>query len=302
MPRPEDALRALAQAGATTEYVCECVFRPLAHLVVLALAAAARAAAGGRRSRDLRVGRRRRVSSCARASGRGAALLLQLKTVLDNADGQLARASGRTSVLGRYLDSESDLLVDAALFAALGYVTGRPVPRGRGLRRPDARARRQLQPRAPLPARARASDESRCRTPTGRARLARTVYAVVYAPQDRLGRGVRRVAAASACRPDRTRGSPTTTARRSRCSPTSASRRSWPSSALCLALGAPEPPTLWFAARPQLSRSVAARSPASSSSPRTRPTYKGGNANMDGDREHGRSPRTSSTCAGARRD
>ena len=55
-----------------------------------------------------------------------AALLLQLKTVLDNADGQLARASGRESVLGRYLDSESDLLVNVALFAALAHVTGRP--------------------------------------------------------------------------------------------------------------------------------------------------------------------------------
>ncbi len=62
--------------------------------------------------------------------GRGqlviAAVLLQVKTILDNADGQLARASGRVSVLGRYLDSESDLLVDAALFAAIGHLTGRP--------------------------------------------------------------------------------------------------------------------------------------------------------------------------------
>jgi archaetidylinositol phosphate synthase len=47
------------------------------------------------------------------------ALLLQLKTLLDNADGQLARASGSVTVLGRYLDTEADLLVNAALFAAL---------------------------------------------------------------------------------------------------------------------------------------------------------------------------------------
>jgi hypothetical protein len=53
-------------------------------------------------------------------------LLLQAKTVLDNADGQLARATGRVSVLGRYLDSESDLLVNAAVFAALGSATGEP--------------------------------------------------------------------------------------------------------------------------------------------------------------------------------
>jgi len=56
-----------------------------------------------------------------------AALLLQLKTVLDNADGQLARASGRVSALGRYLDTELDLLVNAALFSALGFLTGRPL-------------------------------------------------------------------------------------------------------------------------------------------------------------------------------
>lgn len=54
----------------------------------------------------------------------GAALLLQLKTVLDNADGQLARRSGRASALGRYLDTEADLLVNIALFASLGYATG----------------------------------------------------------------------------------------------------------------------------------------------------------------------------------
>jgi phosphatidylglycerophosphate synthase len=44
---------------------------------------------------------------------------VQLKTVLDNADGQLARLTGRVTVFGRYLDSECDLLVNAALFAAL---------------------------------------------------------------------------------------------------------------------------------------------------------------------------------------
>jgi hypothetical protein len=53
-----------------------------------------------------------------------AALLLQLKTVLDNADGQLARATGRTSALGRYLDTEADFVVNVALFAALASATG----------------------------------------------------------------------------------------------------------------------------------------------------------------------------------
>jgi hypothetical protein len=56
-----------------------------------------------------------------------AALLLQLKTVLDNADGQLARATGRTSALGRYLDTEADFVVNVALFAALASATGSPV-------------------------------------------------------------------------------------------------------------------------------------------------------------------------------
>ena len=54
-----------------------------------------------------------------------AALLLQLKTLLDNTDGQLARAAGRTSALGRYLDTEIDLVVNVALFAGLAQVTGR---------------------------------------------------------------------------------------------------------------------------------------------------------------------------------
>ncbi|MEP6892395.1 MAG: CDP-alcohol phosphatidyltransferase family protein [Gaiellaceae bacterium] len=107
-----------------TEILCEHVFRPLAHLVVLALL-------------PLRVPPPAVVLAATttglfaatelwRGNLLAAAVLLQLKTVLDNADGQLARASGRISVLGRYLDSESDLLVDAALFAAIGHVTGRP--------------------------------------------------------------------------------------------------------------------------------------------------------------------------------
>jgi phosphatidylglycerophosphate synthase len=105
------------------EYLCELIYRPLAHLVVLALlplrvapplVAAAAGASGIAAAVEL-----------ARGHMLLAALLVQLKTVLDNADGQLARAAGRVSVLGRYLDSESDLLVNAALFVALGHVTGR---------------------------------------------------------------------------------------------------------------------------------------------------------------------------------
>ena len=54
------------------------------------------------------------------------AVLLQLRTLLDNADGQLARVTGRASALGRYLDTEIDLVVNAALFAALAYTTSSP--------------------------------------------------------------------------------------------------------------------------------------------------------------------------------
>jgi archaetidylinositol phosphate synthase len=62
----------------------------------------------------------------ARGAFVAAAALLVVKTVLDNADGQLARAAGRVTPLGRYLDSESDLFVDAALFAGLGWATNAP--------------------------------------------------------------------------------------------------------------------------------------------------------------------------------
>jgi phosphatidylglycerophosphate synthase len=104
--------------------VCELVFRPLAHLVVLALAplrvpppAVVLAGAAFGFAGAVEIGRGHFVA---------AALLVQVKTVLDNADGQLARLTGRVSAFGRYLDSECDLLVNAALFAGLGWNTGRP--------------------------------------------------------------------------------------------------------------------------------------------------------------------------------
>jgi phosphatidylglycerophosphate synthase len=104
------------------ELLCEFVFRPLAHLVVRALLplrvpppAVVLAGAGVGLAGAVEIGR---------GEWLGAALLLQLKTILDNADGQLARASGRVSAFGRYLDSECDLLVDAAIFAALGFRVG----------------------------------------------------------------------------------------------------------------------------------------------------------------------------------
>jgi phosphatidylglycerophosphate synthase len=102
--------------------VCEHVFRPLAHPLVLLFArlrvpppavvllAAATGIAGA-----VELGRGHVIV---------AALLVQLKTLLDNADGQLARLTGRITDFGRYLDSECDLLVNAALFAAVGFRYG----------------------------------------------------------------------------------------------------------------------------------------------------------------------------------
>jgi phosphatidylglycerophosphate synthase len=114
-----------------------------------------------------------------------AAIALQAKTVLDNADGQLARASGRVSVFGRYLDSESDLLIDAALFAALGYLTGRVVLAAVafvvltlvlsvnfGLELLYRRERGELREARP--------------EASGAAALLGRVYDLVYSPQDRL--------------------------------------------------------------------------------------------------------------------
>ena len=106
------------------EWLCERAFRPAAHLVVLALAplhapppavVLASGAAGIVGAVEL-----------ARGHLVVAAVLVQLKTVLDNADGQLARLTNRVTLLGRYLDSEVDLLVDAALFAAIGWYADAP--------------------------------------------------------------------------------------------------------------------------------------------------------------------------------
>jgi archaetidylinositol phosphate synthase len=117
-----NGLRRSRKARLGTEVLCEFVFRPLAQLVVAALAplrvpppavVLASTAAGVAAAVEL-------------ASGRlvAAALLIQLKTLLDNADGQLARLTNRVTAFGRYLDSECDLLVNAALFAAVGSWTG----------------------------------------------------------------------------------------------------------------------------------------------------------------------------------
>jgi len=169
-----------------TELLCEHVFRPLAHLVVLALrptrvpppAVVLTAGAVG-------IG-----GAVAIGSGEllAAALVLQLKTVLDNADGQLARLTNRVTPLGRYLDSESDLVVDAALLAALGWATGRPLLAaaafvsltlvlGVNFNVERLYRRERGEPADPMPA------------ADGFAGVLARLYRVVYAPQDRLVEG-----------------------------------------------------------------------------------------------------------------
>jgi archaetidylinositol phosphate synthase len=162
-----------------TEFVCEKVFRPLAHPLVLLsarvrvpppLLVAVAGAAGLVAAVEL-----------GRGSLLAAALLVQLKTLLDNADGQLARLTGRTSAFGRYLDSEVDLLVNAALFAGLAWTTGRPAVAFAGF----------LAVTSVLSLNFNAERLSRAGSaePEAEGRgtaVLRRVYAVVYVPQDRL--------------------------------------------------------------------------------------------------------------------
>jgi archaetidylinositol phosphate synthase len=191
------ALRRSPKRRQGTELLCEWVFRPLAHLVVLVLA-------------PLRVPPPGVVLT-ATATGLVAAfelahdhlvlaaILLQVKTVLDNADGQLARLTGQESVLGRYLDSESDLLVDAALLAALGSLTGEhslalatfvvlTLVLGINFNVERLYRREHGAISDPMPA------------ARGIAGVLQRVYGVVYAPQDRLVEGFveRRLARARA--------------------------------------------------------------------------------------------------------
>jgi archaetidylinositol phosphate synthase len=162
-----------------TELLCEYLFRPLAQVVVDGL-------------RSLRVPPPAVVLmstaagiSAAVEVARGhlvvAALLLQAKTVLDNADGQLARATRRVTLLGRYLDSECDLAVNAAVFAGLGWYSGRPVAAAAGFLALTAvlsanfNAERLYRGEGVAPAAA-----------TGMTRALQRAYAVLYGWQDTL--------------------------------------------------------------------------------------------------------------------
>ncbi len=159
--------------------MCEWVFRPLAHPLVLlfarlrvppAVVVVAAGAAGITAAGEL---------------GRGslvvAALLVQLKTLLDNADGQLARLTGRTSAFGRYLDSEVDLLVNAALFTGLGWTTGSPALALAGFLAVTSVL--SLNFNVERLSREAAAEPAE----TGRATaVLHRIYGLVYAPQDRL--------------------------------------------------------------------------------------------------------------------
>lgn len=176
---PSSALARSRKPRLGTELVCEKVFRPLAHplvllcarlrvpppLVVVAAGLAGFAAA-------VQLGR---------GSLAAAALLVQLKTLLDNADGQLARLTGRTSAFGRYLDSEVDLLVNAALFAALAWTTRQPAIAIVGFLALTSVL--SLNFNVERLSQARSSVLETEGRSTG---FLRRIYGLVYAPQDRL--------------------------------------------------------------------------------------------------------------------
>ena len=160
------------------EVVCELLFRPAAHVVARALLpmrvappAVVLAGTAAGLAAAVEVGRGAYLAG---------ALLLQLKTVLDNADGQLARMSGRVTSFGRYLDSESDLLVDAAVFAGLGLHIGPWAALAGFVLLTSVLSLNFNLERIHRDVRAGASDGS----------LLSRVYDVVYGPQDRLAEAV----------------------------------------------------------------------------------------------------------------
>ena len=55
-----------------------------------------------------------------------AALFLLFKSILDAADGELARLKKKPSYTGRYLDSVADILLNALFFTAIAYITNTP--------------------------------------------------------------------------------------------------------------------------------------------------------------------------------
>src|SRR6186997_3499414 len=107
------------------ELVLELVFRPLSNLLV-PLLVRTRVPPPAVVLANAAIGL---VAAIVLARGDllAAALLLQLKTLLDNVDGALARATDQVTLAGRYLDTIADVVVNVAVFVALGDVTGQPV-------------------------------------------------------------------------------------------------------------------------------------------------------------------------------
>jgi phosphatidylglycerophosphate synthase len=181
------ALARSRKTRAVQETLCERVYRPLAHVVVTALAplrvpppvVAASAGTTGLVAAVL-LGRGHLVA---------AGLVVQLKTVLDNADGQLARLTNRVTAFGRYLDSELDLFVDAALFAGLAWTTGQALLPLAGFVALtvvlSVNFNLERLYRAEREGAAPAMPEALSRP----AAVLRGVYALLYAPQDRLVEG-----------------------------------------------------------------------------------------------------------------
>ena len=159
----------------TRELVADALYRPLAHLVVLALLPL-RVPPPAVVLAGLVVGLAA-AFEIARGELLVAAALVVLKTVLDGADGALARAAGRVTAFGRYLDSDCDLAVNAALFAAIGYATGHPLLALGGFLASTLILSLNFNLR-----RLYCGTEA---MPEGGG-LARTFYELVYAPQDRL--------------------------------------------------------------------------------------------------------------------
>ena len=181
---PSSALARSRKPRNGTELVCEKVFRPLAHPLVLVFArlrvpppVVVVAAAVTGLAAAVELGRGSLIA---------AALLVQLKTLLDNADGQLARLTGRISAFGRYLDSEIDLLVNAALFAALALMTGDVALVLAGFL--------ALTSVLSLNFNAERLSQARLAEPeelSGRATaVLHRIYGVLYAPQDRLAQSL----------------------------------------------------------------------------------------------------------------
>lgn len=170
------------KARPAREWAAEAVFRPLAERLVPPLAqrrvnplhvvlthTAVGLLAGGLLRRGHRL---------------TPALLLQAKTVLDNLDGQLARATGQTTETGRYLDSELDVLVNAAVLTGLAGRWGLPLTLLLSLilstdylwERDHREARGEVFRDPP----AQAGDDPRLLG------LLRGVYAVYFTPQERV--------------------------------------------------------------------------------------------------------------------